>query len=87
MKQLEVYGDHVMRQLCIKIDNETLERLDKIVYVLRSMGFKDMTRSDLVRQGINHVIRYYYTVLDIDSLYAIYRQAYKKIIRGEIENA
>jgi len=76
-----------MRQITIKLDEETVEKLDKIVYVLRSMGFKDMTRSDLIRQGINHVIRYYYTALDIDSLYAIYRQAYKKIIRGEIENA
>ena len=37
-----------MRQITIKLDEETVEKLDKIVYVLRSMGFKDMTRSDLV---------------------------------------
>jgi len=69
-----------MRQITIKLDEEMLEKLDKIVYVLKSMGFKDMTRSDLIRQGINYVIKDYYLKLDIDNLYAVYKQAYKKII-------
>lgn len=64
-----------MRQICIKIDSKTLENLDKIVYVLKSMGFKDITRSDIVREGIRYVIDRYYELLDIDNLYSAYKMA------------
>lgn len=64
-----------MRQICIKIDSKTLENLDKIVYVLKSMGFKDITRSDIVREGIRYAIDRYYELLDIDNLYSAYKMA------------
>ena len=67
------------KKITVKLDSETLEKLDKIVYVLKSMGFKNITRSDIVREGINYIVKDYYLKLDIDNLYAIYKQVYKKI--------
>ena len=70
-----------MRQITIKLDEETIEKLDKIVYVLKAIGFKDITRSDIIREGINYIIKNYYTLLDIDNLYSEYKMI-KTRIRG-----
>jgi len=68
-----------MRQITIKLDEETVEKLDKIVYVLKAIGFRDITRSDIIREGINHVIKNYYTLLDIDNLYSEYKMIQVKV--------